>query len=83
MEGDDSFKGKALTELISDNNITAEKLLSFGAGLLVEWDGDDKGRKIIPELNAYVIVTRGFYDCHSIIFRKNGEGYYKPEISKV
>ena len=70
--------------LLNDPSLTKEKLMSAGASKLAEWDGDDKNRDISLD-EDYIMVTRGRPDsrCHSIIFRKNGDGYYKPETYKV
>ena len=70
--------------LLNDSSLTEEKIKSFGATKLAEWNGDDKDRDISLDKN-YVIITKGKPGsrCHSIIFCKNSNGYYEPEIYKV
>ena len=76
-----------LDEILNNETLTKDNLISLGAGSLVEWDGDDKGREITPGNGAYVFVTRNFCPSHSkyhsVVFLKNENGYYKPETSKI
>jgi len=82
---DDCSKCRSLNNLLNDEGLTAEKLVSNGAALLAEWDGDDKGRSITIDDDAYVLVLKDLCPhmrYHSIIFRRNGKNKnYSPEIS--
>lgn len=83
--GDDVYsmrKYSDLVEILKDDKLTAEKLMVFGGSLRAGWNGDyDKDRFIEPS-DDIVVLTRNIPEIpyHSIIFRKNNNGYYEPEI---
>ena len=83
--GDDVYSMRRysdLVEILKDDKLTSEKLMAFGGNLRAGWNRDyDKDRSIEPS-DDIVVLTRNIPEipCHSIVFHKDKDGYYKADV---